>query len=230
MTRTLAVIALKTLAVASLIRPLAADPLLPPPAVSSDPEHPFSSVPGETKAERDLRMAWWRDAKFGMFIHWGVYSVPAGFYQGKPVAGNGEWIMSRGKIPVKEYRKFAPLFTAEKFDAAKFVNAAKSAGMRYIVITTKHHDGFAMFDSRVNDWTITRATPFKRDPVKELSLACPKHDVKFGTYYSVISDWGHPGGGCGGRASVAGGSGARSVAWPRRGAHPRSLMCVNALR
>ena len=189
MTRTLAVIALKTLAVASLIRPLAADPLLPPPAVSSDPEHPFSSVPGETKAERDLRMAWWRDAKFGMFIHWGVYSVPAGFYQGKPVAGNGEWIMSRGKIPVKEYRKFAPLFTAEKFDAAKFVNAAKSAGMRYIVITTKHHDGFAMFDSRVNDWTITRATPFKRDPLKELAVECRRQGMKLGFYYSEAQDW-----------------------------------------
>ena len=163
----------------------------PPPAV--DPNHPVSSVPGESKEQRDDRMAWWRDAKFGMFIHWGVYSVPAGYYNGKPVGGIGEWIMNKGKIPMAEYQAFAKDFTADKFDAAKFVATAKDAGMKYIVITTKHHDGFAMFDSKVNNWTIVKATPFGRDPMKELAKECQKQGIKLGFYYSQAQDWNNGG-------------------------------------
>jgi len=100
----------------------------PPPAI--DPNHPVSSVTGETKSQRDTRMAWWRDAKFGMFIHWGVYSVPAGYYKGQPVKGIGEWIMNKGKIPMTEYQQFAKGFTADKFDASQFVATAKNAGMK----------------------------------------------------------------------------------------------------
>ena len=178
----------------------AASPQATPVATPTpDPEHPVSSVPGETKAARDARMAWWRDAKFGMFIHWGVYSVPAGYYKEKPVGGIGEWIMNKGKIPMAEYQTFAKQFTADKFDAAKFVSAAKDAGMKYIVITTKHHDGFAMFDSKVNDWTIVRATPFKKDPIKELAEECRKQGIRLGFYYSQAQDWNNGGSAAGGK-------------------------------
>src|SRR5580692_4269445 len=104
----------------------------------------------ETRQEHDARMAWWREAKFGMFIHWGVYSVPAGFYHGKPVGGIGEWIMNRGKIPVDRYAEYPKQFNPVKFDADRWVEIAKNAGMKYIVITSKHHDGFAMFHSETS--------------------------------------------------------------------------------
>jgi alpha-L-fucosidase len=168
-------------------------------APAADPNHPVSSVPGETKSQRDARMAWWRDAKFGMFIHWGVYSVPAGYYNGKPVAGIGEWIMNKGKIPMAEYKAYAKDFDATRFDAAKFVAAAKAAGMKYIVITTKHHDGFAMFDTKVNDWSIVKATPFKKDPIKDLAEECRKQGVKLGFYYSQAQDWNNGGSAAGGK-------------------------------
>ncbi len=107
-----------------------------------------NSLPTETPAQREARMAWWRDAKFGMFIHWGVYSVPAGFYHDQPVKGIGEWIMNKGKIPMAEYQSFAKEFNLVKFDADAWVKAAADAGMKYIVITSKHHDvtitGFGM--------------------------------------------------------------------------------------
>ncbi len=152
----------------------------------------------ETKEERDARMKWWREARFGMFIHWGVYSVPAGFYKGKPVGGIGEWIMCSGKIPIAEYRQFAPQFNPVKFDAEKWVKIAKDAGQKYIVITSKHHDGFAMFDSKVTNWCITGATPFKRDPLKELAEACRKEGIKLGFYYSQAQDWNNGGSECSG--------------------------------
>ena len=117
------------------------------PAASAAPAAMPSATP-ETKEHRDARMAWWREAKFGMFIHWGVYSVPAGYYHGKPVPGIGEWIMNRGKIPMAEYQQFAKQFNPVKFNADDWVKAAKNAGMKYIVITSKHHDGFAMFPSQ----------------------------------------------------------------------------------
>jgi alpha-L-fucosidase len=165
----------------------------PSPVTHLDPEHPLSSILGETKSARDARMGWWRDAKFGMFVHWGVYSVPAGYYKGKPVKGVGEWIMNKGKIPMAEYQAFAKEFNPTDFDAAKLVSAAKSAGMNYIVITAKHHDGFAMFDSKVNDWTIVRATPYKQDPLKALTEECRKQGMKLGFYYSQDQDWNNGG-------------------------------------
>jgi alpha-L-fucosidase len=148
----------------------------------------------ETPAQRDARMKWWRDARFGMFIHWGVYSVPAGTYHGKQIGGIGEWIMNTGKIPVAEYRQFARQFNPVKFNADQWVRTAKNAGMKYIVITSKHHDGFGMFDSKVTDWCLTKASPFKRDPLKELSAACQREGIKLGFYYSQAQDWNHAGG------------------------------------
>jgi len=148
----------------------------------------------ETPAERDARMKWWREARFGMFIHWGVYSVPAGTYKGKRIGGIGEWIMHNAKIPVAEYREFAKQFNPVKYNADEWVRTAKGAGMKYIVITSKHHDGFAMFNSKASDWNIMKASPFGRDPLKELAAACKKHGLKLGFYYSQAQDWNNPGG------------------------------------
>ena len=153
-----------------------------------------TALPAETKAERDARMKWWREAKFGMFIHWGVYSVPAGVYDGKPINGIGEWIMNKGKIPVARYAEYTKEFNPVKFDADRWVEIAKNAGMKYIVITSKHHDGFAMFHSKTSPYNIYDATPFKRDPLKELAAACEKQGIKLGFYYSQAQDWHHPGG------------------------------------
>ena len=153
----------------------------------------------ETPAERDARMKWWREARFGMFIHWGVYSVPAGTYDGKRIPGIGEWIMNHGKIPVATYRQYAKEFDPVKFNADEWVSLAKQAGMKYIVITSKHHDGFAMFDTKASDWNIVQATPFQRDPLKELAAACRKYGVKLGFYYSQAQDWVNGGSASGGK-------------------------------
>jgi alpha-L-fucosidase len=157
----------------------------------------------ETPAQRDARMKWWREARFGMFIHWGVYSVPAGTYNGKKIPGIGEWIMNRGKIPLADYREYARQFNPVKFDADAWVRLAKDAGMKYIVITSKHHDGFAMFDSKASDWNIVKASPFGRDPLKELAAACKKYGVKLGFYYSQAQDWNNGGAANGGKWDVA---------------------------
>src|SRR5262245_39758806 len=127
---------------------------------------------------REARLAWFKQAKYGMFIHWGLYAVPAGEWKGQQIAGIGEWIMNRAKIPVEEYEQLAPQFNPTKFDADEFVRVAKDAGMKYIVITSKHHDGFAMFGSQASKYNIVDATPFKRDPLKELSAACQKQGLK----------------------------------------------------
>ncbi|MGD0261111.1 MAG: alpha-L-fucosidase [Verrucomicrobiota bacterium] len=153
----------------------------------------------ETPAQRDARMAWWRAARFGLFIHWGVYSVPAGTYKGEQIKGIGEWIMNRGKIPVADYRAFAKEFNPVKFNADEWVRTAKDAGMKYIVITSKHHDGFAMFDSQASDWNIVKASPFGRDPLKELAAACRKYGLKLGFYYSQAQDWNNGGSAAGGK-------------------------------
>lgn len=161
------------------------------PTPSPDPEHPVSSIPGETKSAHDARMAWWRDAKFGMFVHWGVYSVPAGKYGTN--TSYGEWIMNSARIPVAEYQAYAKDFDPVKFDPAKFVGAAKSAGMKYIVITAKHHDGFAMFDSKASKWNIVQATPYGKDPLMALAKECRKQGMKLGFYYSQDQDWNNGG-------------------------------------
>jgi alpha-L-fucosidase len=148
----------------------------------------------ESKQQRDARMGWWREAKFGMFIHWGLYAVPAGTYDGKQIGGIGEWIMNRGKIPVARYAAYAKQFNPVKFNAEEWVKIAKDAGMKYIVITSKHHDGFAMFHSQASKYNIYDATPFHRDPLAELAAACKKEGLKLGFYYSQAQDWHHPGG------------------------------------
>jgi alpha-L-fucosidase len=152
----------------------------------------------ETPAQRDARMAWWRAARFGMFIHWGVYSVPAGTYKGKRIPSIGEWIMNNAKIPVAEYRAFAKQFDPVKFNADDWVRLARDAGMKYIIITSKHHDGFAMFNTKASDWNIVKATPFHRDPLKELAAACRKYGLKLGFYYSQAQDWNNGGAAAGG--------------------------------
>lgn len=144
-------------------------------------------------------MEWWREAKFGMFIHWGVYSVPAGYYQGKPVRGIGEWIMNHGKIPMSEYQKFSGEFNPTGFNADEWVKIAKDAGMKYIVITAKHHDGFAMWPTKVNKWNIFDATPWHHDPLQELAVACRKAGIKLGFYYSQAQDWNNGGAAMGGK-------------------------------
>lgn len=146
---------------------------------------------GETQQQFAARTKWWRTDKFGMFIHWGLYAVPAGFYHGQPVGGIGEWIMNSAKIPISEYEQFAPQFNPTQFNAKEWVKIAKDAGMKYIVITSKHHDGFSMFGSKLTDYDIVDATPFHRDPLKELADECKKQGIRLCFYYSVM-DWHHP--------------------------------------
>jgi alpha-L-fucosidase len=162
-----------------------------PNTVLAAPTWPYQN---ETQAERDARMEWWRDARFGMFIHWGVYAVPAGTYDGRQIGGIGEWIMHHAKIPVARYKQYANQFNPVKYDPDAWVRLAKEAGMKYIVITSKHHDGFALFDSKVTDWDVVDATPYGKDLLKPLAEACRRHGLKLGFYYSQAQDWNHPGG------------------------------------
>ncbi|TKC63871.1 alpha-L-fucosidase [Pedobacter hiemivivus] len=144
---------------------------------------------------KDERMAWWRDAKFGMFIHWGVYAQFAGVYKGhEQLRGGAEWIMNRSKIPVAEYQEMAKSFNPVKYDADAWVKMAKDAGMKYIIITAKHHDGFALFNSKASKWDISDATPYGKDLLTPLAVACKKYGIKLGFYYSQAQDWNNPGG------------------------------------
>ena len=143
---------------------------------------------------REARLAWFRDAKYGLFIHWGLYAIPAGQWKGKTIPGIGEWIQNRGRIPNAEYQQLARKFNPVKFYADAWVRLAKDAGMKYIVITSKHHDGFALFKSAVSPFNIVDATPFKRDVLKELAAACAKHGIRLGFYYSQSQDWHEPNG------------------------------------
>ena len=149
---------------------------------------------GETQEERNTRMRWWREARFGMFIHWGIYSILGGVYKGKEIEGVGEWIMHNAHIPVKEYKSYARKFNPLKYNPEEWVLLAKESGMKYIVITTKHHDGFALFDSRVTDWDVVDATPYGRDIIRPLVEACRRHNMRIGFYYSQAQDWCHAGG------------------------------------
>ena len=157
--------------------------------------HPVPAIQDtETPEQKNARMEWFREARFGMFIHWGLYSILAGLWDGKEVPGIGEWIMNSASIPVAQYQALAARFNPTAFSAAGIVGLAKSAGMKYIVITSKHHDGFAMFDSKANPFNIVQATPFQRDPLKELAVECRRQGVKLGFYYSQDQDWTAPGG------------------------------------
>jgi len=148
----------------------------------------------ESPAAREARIAWFREARFGLFIHWGLYSLPAGEWDGQMIPGIGEWIMHNAPIPVAEYQKLAGRFNPVKFDAEAWVRMAEDAGMKYIVITAKHHDGFAMYHSQVSPYNIFDAAPFHRDPLKELAAACARHGIRFGFYYSQSQDWHEPNG------------------------------------
>jgi alpha-L-fucosidase len=152
---------------------------------------PATPASADAKAQR---LAWFHEAKFGLFIHWGLYAIPAGEWKGQPVAGIGEWIMNRAQIPVREYEQLAARFNPVKFDADAWVRLAQEAGMRYLVITSKHHDGFALFQSQVSPYNVVDATPFKRDVLKELSAACARHGLRLGFYYSQAQDWHEPNG------------------------------------
>ena len=135
------------------------------------------------------RLQWWAEARFGMFIHWGIYTVPAGEWNGRQIEGLGEWIMNRARIPVHDYEKLAGQFNPVQFDAEKWVSIAKNAGMKYITITSKHHDGFAMYGSKVSPYNVVDATPFHRDPMKDLAAACQRQGLKLCFYYSQTQDW-----------------------------------------
>jgi alpha-L-fucosidase len=155
------------------------------PQARSDPE---------SAEARKARLAWFHQAKFGLFIHWGLYAIPAGEWKGKRIPGIGEWIMNRAKIPVAEYELLAKQWNPVKFDPEAWVALAKDAGVKYIVITSKHHDGFALYDSKVSRFDVVDATPSRRDVLKELQAACRKHGLPLGYYYSQSQDWHEPGG------------------------------------
>ena len=145
----------------------------------------------ESSVQRDTRMAWWREARFGMFIHWGLYAVPAGVWKGQQIQGIGEWIMASANIPVAEYAPLTRQFNPVKFDAAQWVSIAKQAGMKYIVITSKHHDGFSLWDSKASDYDAVDSTPYRKDILAALSQECRRQGVKMCFYHSIL-DWHHP--------------------------------------
>ncbi len=134
-------------------------------------------------------MAWWREARFGMFIHWGVYAVPGGVYRDRVIAAASEWLMHHAKVPVAEYRRFADGFNPVAYDPEAWVRAAVDAGMGYIVITAKHHDGFALFPSKASAWNVADATPYGRDLLGPLVDACRRAGLRIGFYYSQAQDW-----------------------------------------
>jgi alpha-L-fucosidase len=159
------------------------------PEKSAESEVEKQPVKKETAQERDKRMAWWREARFGLFIHWGLYAIPAGEWKGE--TQHAEWILTTAQIPVKEYEKFASRFNPVEFNPEDWVKTAKDAGMKYIVITSKHHDGFCLFDSQKTDYDVMDATPFKRDIMRELADECRKQGIKMCWYHSIM-DWHHP--------------------------------------
>ena len=171
----------------------AAPPAAPPAPSASAPlaERPELDWWRQSMVTREARLGWWRQARFGMFIHWGVYSGLGGVWEGAPVRGYAEHIQRIRKIPLSVYReKVVAPFNPTGFDADAWVRAAREAGMGYLVITAKHHDGFAMFDSQVSPYNVVQATAWKRDPMRALKDACARQGLKFGFYYSHAFDWG----------------------------------------
>ena len=162
-------------------------PTLPPARYNPSMKHVKCTF---LDADRERRMAWFRDARFGMFIHWGLYAVPGGVWKGRDIEGIGEWIQTNAQITPADYEPLQQQFNPVKFSAKEWVATAKNAGMRYIVITSKHHDGFALWDSKLTDWDVM-GTPFKRDILKELATECQKQKIKLCFYHSIM-DWHHP--------------------------------------
>jgi alpha-L-fucosidase len=151
----------------------------------------FAQTQGDSSGKTASDMSWWENARFGMFIHWGIYSEAAGYWDNKPVKDAGEWIMTTAHVPRDQYKQLAAKFDPVDFNAAQWVKIAKEAGMKYIVITTKHHDGFCMFDTKATNYNIVDATPWHKDPMALLSEACREQGIKFCTYYSIM-DWHTP--------------------------------------
>jgi len=151
---------------------------------------PKGEVSSEDQTSADLKekLEWFHEAKYGLFIHWGLYAVPAGEWNGN--TWYGEWIQNGANIPGVEYEKFAGQFNPVKFNAEEWVSMAKQAGMKYLVITAKHHEGFCMYDSELTDYDIVDATPYGKDPLKELAAECKEQGITFCVYYSV-KDWHH---------------------------------------
>lgn len=140
------------------------------------------------------KFKWFEEAKFGLFIHWGLFSIPASMWNGVPASKTSEYIMMEKEIPVKTYKMLADHFNPFQFDAERWVQMAEDAGMKYIVFVSKHHDGFAMYRSKVSPYNVVDASPWNRDPLKELAEACSRHKMKLGIYYSQAVDWEHPDG------------------------------------
>jgi alpha-L-fucosidase len=184
-----AVPALLALAVAA-----AACSRTPDPAPASTSESVDSTVPKpaprqETPAQKASRMDWWTDARFGLFIHWGLYAVPAGEWKGK--RGYGEWIMEEADIPKAEYERFAERFNPVKFDPDAWARAAKDAGMKYVILTSKHHEGFALWETQGTDYNIAKRTPYGKGVIEPLADAVRRQGLHFGVYYSIM-DWHDP--------------------------------------
>jgi len=162
-------------------------------AAQTIPDNPVLAKPVELSEQHAAPIAWWREARFGMMITWGLYSIPAGVWKDQVHAtGYSEWIMFGEKIRVKEYELLAKRFNPSQFDAKAWVAVAEQAAIKYMVLTTKHHEGFSMFKSQLTPYNVVDATPFKRDVTKELADACRDSGMRFGCYYSIDRDWYRP--------------------------------------
>ncbi len=157
--------------------------------VALTPAATGAQVSTAAEPANDSRLAWFNQARFGLFVHWGLYAIPAGEWHGQ--TDYGEWIMLQGNVPMETYEGYAAQFNPTRFNAAEWVALAKEAGMGYLVMTAKHHDGFCLFDSNYTHYDIVDASPFHRDPLQELSAACHQAGLTFCTYYSIV-DWHHP--------------------------------------
>jgi len=195
--------------------------LLSPTAFSEEMDKMVGDPETQPGVESSARAALFRDGNYGMFIHWGIYSHLAGQWKGQTYYGIGEWIMNKrmAGIPADEYQALAKEFNPADFDAKEIVRVAKEAGMKYIIITSKHHDGFAMFKSK-HPFNIVDASPFGRDPMKELSEECRKAGLGFGFYYSHNQDWTAPGG-SGGPGTTPDGSPATFAQYFREQCYPQ---------
>ncbi|MFC7337862.1 alpha-L-fucosidase [Haloferula chungangensis] len=159
-----------------------------PNAVAAEAEGWAAAQKNDPAAAK--RMEWWKEAKFGMFIHWGAYSKAGGEWNGE--TNHHEWLMFTAKIPLAEFTEYAKTFDPKDFDPDAWVTIAKNAGMKYLIITTKHHDGIAMYDSKVSDHNIVKLAGLEKDPIRQLAEACRKQGLKFGVYYSLGRDWEDP--------------------------------------
>jgi alpha-L-fucosidase len=162
-------------------------------AARLDSAHGLAQGAGADPA-KETRLEWFREAKYGMFIHWGLYAIPAGEWKGQRCLGLGEWLMNRCKVPVHDYEALAKQFNPIKYDPDAWVQLAQDAGMKYIVITSKHHDGFALFKSAASPYNVVDATPYHKDVLKQLADACARRGMRLGFYYSQSQDWHEPGG------------------------------------